>query len=241
VSKRVAQQTFRILSIDGGGVRGYLAAAILANIEEHLNAALKETVPLGQRFDLIAGTSVGGLIALGLASGRSASDLRELLLTLVPKVFGKHNRRFPFMHPLRPRYHVEVLERELQSLFGASTLADLTADVCVTAVSLIDAKPRLYKTDYSARNAGRLNERLVDVAMASAAAPTYFSARSSQYSANLVDGGLAANNPSVIALIDAVQFERPSKRGTQKPELNYMDLPNCVNRFLLRHGDHRWV
>ncbi|MDB5987841.1 MAG: patatin [Nevskia sp.] len=216
----MTQQAFRILSIDGGGVRGYLAAAILANIEDYLNSKLNETLPLGQRFDLIVGTSAGGLIGLGLALGRSAGELRALLLDLVPKVFGAGNRRSRLSRATKPRYGDAALESELQAVFGAHTLADLTTDACITSVSLIDAKPRLHKTDYFARNAGRLDERLIDVAMATSAAPTYFPARNSKYSANLVDGGLAANNPSVIGVIDALQFERPSKRGVHRPHLD---------------------
>lgn len=216
----MAEQTFRILSIDGGGVRGYLAAAILANIEEYLNSKRNEKLPLGQRFDLITGTSVGGLVGLGLALGLPAAELRDLLLELVPKVFGASNSRSLMSRITNPRYGAVALEAELEKVFGTKTLADLTTDVCITSVALIDAKPRLHKTDYFARNSGRLDEPLINIAMATAAAPTYFPARDAKYSANLVDGGLAANNPSVIGVIDAVQFERPSKRGVPRPALD---------------------
>lgn len=219
----MAEQAFRILSIDGGGVRGYLAAAILANIEEYLNGKRNEKLPLGQRFDLITGTSVGGIVGLGLALGRPAAELRDLLFKLVPKVFGAGNRSSRLSQIINPRYGAAALEDELNTVFGTSTLADLATDVCITSVALIDAKPRLHKTDYFARNAGRLDEPLINVAMATAAAPTYFPARTAKYSANLVDGGLASNNPSVIGLIDALQFERPSKRGMPRPILDVSD------------------
>lgn len=214
------KQTFRILSIDGGGVRGYLAAAILANIEAYINSKRNENLPLGQRFDLITGTSVGGMVGLGLALGRPAAELRDLLIELVPKVFGAGNRRSLLSSITNPRFGAAALEAELEKVFGTKTLGDLTTDVCITSVALIDAKPRLHKTDYFARNGGRLDEPLINVAMATSAAPTYFPARSAKYSANLVDGGLAANNPSVIGLIDALQFERASKRGIEKPVLD---------------------
>ena len=210
---------FKILSIDGGGVRGFLAASILANIEKYLNEATGHRTALGQRFDLISGTSAGGLIALGLGIGRAAGEVRDLFLTLVPAVFGNANRRSAWSTPKHPRYHSDPLQRALQQFLGDATLADLVSDVCVTSVSLIDAKPRLHKTDYLARNAGRLGERLVDVGLATTAAPTYLKAHSSTFSANLVDGGLAANNPSMVALVDALQFERKSKRGTERPVL----------------------
>ena len=208
---------FRILSIDGGGVRGYLAASILANIEIYLNAVTREEVPLGLRFDFIAGTSAGGLIALGLAHGRTALEIKNLFTSFVPKVFGADNRRSKLCSIRNPLYGSEPLEEAIREFFGTDELKDLVRDVCVTSVSLIDAKPRLHKTDYFARNIGRLNESLVDVSLATTAAPTYLAAHSSEYSANLVDGGLAANNPSVIAYIDALQFERESKRDCPAP------------------------
>lgn len=210
---------FRILSIDGGGVRGFLAAAILANIETYLDRVTGRAQPIGTKFDLIAGTSAGGLIALGLAMGHTASELRDLFIRLIPQVFGANNRARTWRRPKQPRYGSKALESLLTEFFGEAVLGDLVVDAVVTSVSLIDAKPRLHKTDYLARNAGRLSEKLVDVGMAATAAPTYLKAHSSEYSANLVDGGLAANNPSMIAVIDALQFERNSKRGTARPTI----------------------
>ena len=64
--------SFKILSLDGGGVRGYLSAKILSNLEDYLNNRAKEEMPIGQRFDFIAGTSTGGIIALALALGKTA-------------------------------------------------------------------------------------------------------------------------------------------------------------------------
>lgn len=214
---------FRILSIDGGGVRGYLSASILANVESYIDQLTGGSKPLGQRFDLIAGTSAGGIIALGLALGRKASDLRDLFAKLVPDVFSNANRTFAAVRGICPRYSAEPLLKHLNNFFMDATLVNLETDACITSVSLIDAKPRLHKTDYFARNTGRLNEKLTNIAMATSAAPTYFPAQSTIHSANLIDGGVAANNPSIIALVDALQFERPSKRGTPKPLLQAED------------------
>jgi hypothetical protein len=210
---------FRILAIDGGGVRGYLAASILANIEMYLDRITAKPMSIGRRFDLIAGTSVGGLIALGLALGRTAKELRNLFESFVPAVFADTNKTRFHVRGLYPRYSNGPLRKHLEAFFDNKTMADLVVDACVTSVSLIDAKPRLHKTDYFSRNKERLNESLVDVALATTAAPTYFPAHSTLYSANLVDGGLAANNPALVALVDALQFERPSHRGTEKPAL----------------------
>lgn len=224
----MADQKFKILSIDGGGVRGYLSVSVLAHVEAYLNAQRGENIPLGHRFDLIAGTSVGGLIALGLASGFSAADLRLRLEKLIPKVFGATSRRSIICWLLRPRYNASVLEQELRDLYGPRTLADLEVDTCITSVSLMDGKPKMHKTSYLARNQGRLDTPLVEVGLATAAAPTFFPARSSANWTKLVDGGIAANNPSVVALIDAWQFEGPSKRGTPPPLFNSGTGPGTV-------------
>lgn len=220
---------FRILSIDGGGVRGYLAASILANIEAYLNGLSGDAQPLGKRFDLIAGTSAGGLIAMGLALGRSAAEVRDLFVTSMPAIFGTQNRRSRLGQIKYPRYGSAPVEAALKEFFQGATLETLSVDACITSVSLIDAKPRLHKTDYLSRNTGRLSESLVDIGLATTAAPTYFQAHSSKFSANLIDGGLAANNPSMIALVDAMQFERKSKRGEPRPTLG----PNAAGDGIL--------
>ena len=198
-------------------MRGYLAASILAQIEQLIDQASGVARPLGQRFDLLSGTSAGGLIAIGLALGRTALELQQWFASFASQVFAANNRRATLRQPFAPRYLPTLLCDVLSDLFGTHTLADVRTDLCVTSISLENARPRLHKTDYFARNAARLDERLFDIALATTAAPTYFPAHSTKYSEGLIDGGLAANNPSLIALIDALQFERPSKRGTPVP------------------------
>ena len=79
----------KVLTLDGGGIKGYLTAKILKNIEQSLNEYRSEDINLGQRFDLIVGTSTGGIIATALAIGKSAKEIFELYETLIPKVFNK--------------------------------------------------------------------------------------------------------------------------------------------------------
>ncbi|MGA9851710.1 MAG: CBASS cGAMP-activated phospholipase [Gammaproteobacteria bacterium] len=206
---------FCVLSLDGGGSRGYLSIRYLENLETHLNRSTGRTVSLGERFDFIVGTSTGGIIALGLAVGISAGKIRELHETYLPKIFGPKARHLlPWW---RPKYDNRILRDFLIECFGRRCLADLNTDACIIGVGLQNAQSRLFKTDYLARNSGRLQERLVDVALCTSAAPTYFASHSSQHSSYIVDGGLCANNPSMIALVEALQFERKSKRG-RNPE-----------------------
>lgn len=209
---------FTILSLDGGGVRGFLSATVLANLEAFLNQRRGEQLPIGARFDLIAGTSTGGIQALGLAYGLPASALAAFFEAHSATVFSKRRRAGFFARIFRPAYDANILRSALETVFPApATLVDLKTDVCITSVSLQNAKPRLYKTDYLYRNSARLTESLVDIALSTSAAPTYFAAHSSKHSSNLVDGGVCANNPAIIALVDALQFQRPSKRGTKEP------------------------
>lgn len=136
--------------------------------------------------------------------------------------------RLPLDRVFRPKYGSKALEAQLTSFFGDKTLADLSTDACIVSVSLQDASPRLYKTDYLKRNAGRLDEKLADIGIATTAAPTYFPAHSMKYSADLIDGGVAANNPSMVALVDALQFEGRSKRGVQRPQLGDDAKPTAM-------------
>ena len=78
-------RTYRILSLDGGGIRGVFPAAFLARLEEHLQQ------PIGRYFDLIAGTSTGGIIAIGLGLGLSAGDIMKLYVEQGPAIFGQEH------------------------------------------------------------------------------------------------------------------------------------------------------
>lgn len=208
---------FRVLTIDGGGTRGVLSARILSNIETTLNRRYNQEVPIGKRFDFIVGTSTGGIIALALAMGRRADEVVRFYEEHIPNIFGKrHKARFPYWLG-SPFYKPESLRVALTEFFKDATLRDMSTDVCVTAVSLQNAAPRFYKSEYLTRNAARSDEKLVEIALATSAAPVYFPAHSMHRSASLIDGGICANNPSLVALVDALQFQVASKRGTPPP------------------------
>ncbi len=211
---------FRVLSLDGGGARGYLAAGFLARVEQYLDGATKQALPLGRRFDLICGTSTGGIIALGLAAGISAREIWSLYENLIPKVFDRSQRRSWPAWLFRPRYRGDVLRQQLDAFFGDKTLQrdHLVSDVCVTGVALTTGNPRLYKSDYLARNAAHLSERLADIALGASAAPIFFEAQSIAHSEWMIDGGVCCNNPAIVAFVDALQFERKSLRGTSPPK-----------------------
>jgi len=192
---------FKVLSLDGGGIRGYLSIKILANIEQILNEQNNEDINIGQRFDLIVGTSTGGIIASALAIGKSAKEVLGLYKDLIPKVFqSEENGVFA------PKYSNNILKKELHNILGDTTLSDVKTDLCITSVDVENATPRFHKSGYFDRNSPRLDEKLTDLALATSAAPTYFSLVSTKHSTNLTDGGVVANNPSMVGLIDAMQI-----------------------------------
>jgi len=215
----VDNQKFRILSLDGGGVRGYLSIRLLENIENHLNTKEGDQKPLGERFDLIVGTSTGAIIAGLLAIGKSAKEIRKLYENDIPVIFGKQMKRNVVSGIMFPKYKPNELLKKAESYFEDLTFEDVKTDLIVTSVDISTMTPRFYKSDFADKNKARADEKLSSAIVASASAPVYFPvARDLKHSDYLIDGGIVANNPSMVGIVDALTFERDSKHGTQKPD-----------------------
>src|SRR5580765_1488551 len=123
---------FRILSIDGGGIKGVFPAAFLAAIEENLPH------PISQYFDLITGTSTGGIIALGLGFGLSASQLLEFYIKRGPMIFPKERRRLWRRWTLDwfgSRYQSTALRSALTDVFGSAKLGQVKARVLIPSMN----------------------------------------------------------------------------------------------------------
>ncbi|HGM6414196.1 MULTISPECIES: patatin-like phospholipase family protein [Lysobacteraceae] len=205
-----------MLALDGGGARGYLTLKILEHVETYLNALTDATLPLGARFDLICGTSTGGIIALALALGQPVSAVSASYEAHLPRIFGAAMRRPSWIGTFRPRYRTDALRKAMQAFFGERTLEDVRTDVCVTATSLVNARPLLFRSDY-VQPAIHGHDRLVELALATSAAPTFFAAQSTAHWTDLVDGGLYANNPALLGVVEAFRFSRKSRRGMAPP------------------------
>jgi len=213
------RKKFKILSLDGGGVRGYLSIRILENIEQHLNKKEGNDIPIGLRFDLIAGTSTGAIIAGLLAIGKSAKEIRKLYENDIPVIFGQEMRRKTVSSIFFPKYKPNELQKRAKSYFEDLIFEDVKTDLIVTSVDISTMTPRFYKSDFADKNKRRADEKLADAIVASASAPVYFPvARDLKHSDYLIDGGIVANNPSMVALIDSLTFERESKRQVPKPK-----------------------
>ena len=209
---------FRILSLDGGGVRGYLSIRLLENIEKHLNEKEGNVKPLGERFDLIVGTSTGAIIAGLLAIGKSAKEIRELYEQDIQVVFGNQVKRNLLFRFIFSKYKSDGLQEKANRYFGDRTFEEVETDLIVTSVDISNMNPRFHKSNFADKNNKRSTEKLASAIVASASAPSFFpAARDLKHSDYLIDGGIVTNNPSLVGVVDALTFERASKRGTSRP------------------------
>jgi uncharacterized protein len=201
-------RNFRILAIDGGGIRGIFPAAVLAGLEERYLGGRS----VAEYFDLIAGTSTGGIIALGLAAGFTAADLRQLYVARGGDIFPPHGPD-PIGHLsrwlsaklrlLRYSYDQAALARILAEKLGDMKLGAARSRLCIPSFEGVHGEVYIFKTPHHPDFHKDLHEPMLKVALATSAAPTYYRPlRDGGYT--FVDGGVWANNPVMIALTEAL-------------------------------------
>jgi uncharacterized protein len=194
---------FHILSIDGGGICGILPASVLAEIE----GRFLKGESIATRFDMIAGTSTGGIIALGLGSGKTASEIRDIYVERGGTIFPRGNWLMRNLRKLRRivryKYDAKVLEGELYRILGQKLLGQSQVRLCIPSFEGRHGEPWIYKTPHHPDYTNDQHERMVRVGMATAAAPTYFRAFEND-GYFMVDGGIWANNPVMNAVTDAL-------------------------------------
>ena len=188
----------RILTIDGGGIKGVFPSAFLATVED----AIEDDI--ADYFDLIVGTSTGGIIALGLGLGLSAKELLAFYEEYGPTIF-KGNRGLRWLRWLgTSKYSKTPLGNALKSCFGDKRLGDSKKRLVIPSLNLENGEVHIYKTAHHPRLEMDYKESAVDVAMATASAPTYFPTHRSNAGVPLIDGGLWANNPVGMAVVEAI-------------------------------------
>ncbi|CAM9876458.1 unnamed protein product [Phaeothamnion confervicola] len=197
------ERDFRILAIDGGGIRGILPAAVLSELETQYLGGQS----IGRYFDLIVGTSTGGIISLGLGSGMTARELRDLYLTRGQEIFppAKHFRTVTrsLRGLLMPRFEQAALRKVLTDTLGNRILGDSTNRLCIPSCDGRYGDVYIFKTAHHPDYKKDWREAMIDIAIATAAAPTYFKPYA-KGGYRFVDGGLWANNPVMIGLVDAL-------------------------------------
>jgi len=178
------------LAICGGGYAGLFAAEFLARLESELGGQ-----PLGALFDLISGTSIGGLLALGLAKGMKAAELPGLLTQLGPALFGQ-----PGHGILRAKHDPKPLADEIDRIFGEAKLSSLKRLVLIPTVNMTAGEALVFSNRPHDTTASM---PIGEVALATSAAP-YFLPPHQADRRLYADGGLAANSPEALAAIEAV-------------------------------------
>ncbi|WP_417745608.1 CBASS cGAMP-activated phospholipase [Rosistilla oblonga] len=190
-------RNFYIISIDGGGFRGIFAAHILSKIEQQIGVQWKKT------FSLFAGTSTGSILAAGLACGLRAKDLLDFYNDHGHIIFRRRTRSwFDPCKLFSSHYSSKELKKLLDKKLGETRLGQVTTPLIIPSVDILNGKVHVLKSGYSEDFCRDPEVRVSDAVLASCSAPTYFDPHFvDPY--ELVDGGLWANNPSMVAAIDA--------------------------------------
>lgn len=225
---------YRILALDGGGVKGLFTARVLARLVERRPDLL-------ERADLLAGTSTGGILALALAAGRSPAELARILRRDAAKVFDDSfwDDLVDLGTAVGADYRPTGLARVLRREFGKRRLRDLRRRVLVPAFDL-DAppqgrRPRMWKPKFFHNFPGADSdgaELLVDVALRTSAAPTFFPSYQ-----GYVDGGVVANNPSMAALAQALD---PRAGGQRLEQVRLLSLGAGTEPKFVHGSRHDW-
>ncbi|MEJ2282087.1 MAG: patatin-like phospholipase family protein [Desulfobacterales bacterium] len=206
---------FKILSIDGGGIRGIIPAVVLGEIEKITGK------PISSLFDLVAGTSTGGILALGLAKPKSDGSPEHSAQKLVGLYDseGSHIFRRSFFHKIlslgnlsNAKYPTSGLEDALDRYFGEAMLSETLVDLVIPSYDIEKRLP-IYFTSYFARGRPGFDHKMRYVAQSTASAPTYFKpfklkTGSEVGHLSLIDGGVFANNPTLAALSEATGSRR---------------------------------
>jgi hypothetical protein len=241
---------FQALALSGGGYRGLFTAKALAVMEAHTGR------PIGQHFDLVAGTSIGGIIALAVAFESPMAQVVDVFEKHGADIFPPQKKPTSALGRLvdllrfwsKPRYSDEALRSVISKFIPAdATLADAKHAVAIPAVNVTEGRPQVFKTRHVAAWNRDWKTSAVEIALATAAAPTYFSL--TEIGNNLfADGGLFANAPDLIALHEAEYFFNVSPSAirllsvgttTQKYSVSY----SAGRRFGIQHwmSDQRLI
>lgn len=224
---------FRVLSLDGGGIRGLYSAALLQQLAVRIArltpGAPEERLDLGAKFDLIVGTSTGSIIAVAVAAGLPLEDVVEMYRRESRRIFerpmplkgsgcfaGLQRLLWTLKNIAGPANRSSALRAALTTVLGDETLGQVyqrrNIALCVPTVDAETGRAWVFKTPHVRRLTRDNNYRLVDVCMASAAAPIYFPLHripspnpGSKAVHSFVDGGLWANDPVMVALAEALE------------------------------------
>lgn len=230
---------YRVLCLDGGGIRGLYTASLLHQLTLRFarlnNQSITERLDFGANFDLIVGTSTGSLLATALAAGTPLDDVIALYRTEARNIFQSP---MPLQHgcltdklraflwtarqAFSPANNSDALRKALHKVLGDETFAELFSrrkiSLCIPTLNAETQKAWVFKTPHGTRLTRDNHYKLIDACMASAAAPLYFPIHgipSPEPGVNstawFVDGGLWANDPVLVGMAEALEFAAPER------------------------------
>lgn len=184
----------KMLSIDGGGIRGVFAIAILQEIEN------KYKKPIYELFDCFAGTSTGSIIAASITCKISMDKLMASYKKYGKKIFVKQAKVGFFKSIYSDRY----LRRFFQKAFGDLSLSDIQKPLLIPAVDITHGKPFVHRSNFGFQEETDNSVQLWDAVLSSCSAPVYFPPNNINNRYLSIDGGLWANNPSLVCMTEAL-------------------------------------
>ncbi|MDR6571350.1 CBASS cGAMP-activated phospholipase [Chitinophaga ginsengisegetis] len=241
------KKKFTILSIDGGGIRGLIPAKVLSDLEREL----KRTDPdkkFHEHFNLICGTSTGAILAIAISLGIPASDLVEFYRENAKAIFPKWYLR---VIPRKSRaiitsiYSNKSLRKKLEEVFAAANngipplINDLKTNICIPVFNGNDGQINVLKTKHHEGYSRDYKLPAHEVALSSASAPVYFPPHTFRFSnehgsginVNMIDGGIFANNPSLIGILEATE-----KLGYEFSDIRLLSLGTGKGRHVIKTG-----
>ena len=218
---------FQILSLIGGGIRGAFVTSYLKELEQKLGR------PIADCFDLIAGTSTGGIVAAGLAYGMSAEKMHQFYVDHGASIFTKRQPYrakgiYRFLFPpvnwifkkrtggdldsaFRSRYCPHALQSAFDEGFGEKTLGDIQCTrLIMPAFNLTKGEPHVFRSQHLPKAVHDKDIKIADAVVATTAAPTYFPHQQIKGEA-FVDGGVWVADPSMLAVAEAIRIQQFSK------------------------------
>ena len=231
----VSSKPFRVLSLDGGGMRGLYTATVLDTVAKHFaSRRAVESLDIGKGFDLIVGTSTGGILAAALAHGQPLRKVIDLYRIEGAKIFTdpmpdtaeRFNLiRWLWRNKSKASNHNGHLKSVLTNFFQSETLGQMYQrrgiSLCIPSVKAEQQTTKVFKTPHNSRLTFDAGYRLVDVCLATSAAPIFLPLVDvpdpMAVGQNFVyaDGGLWANNPVLVGILEALEMTASSKRPIQ--------------------------
>ena len=237
--------SFRILALDGGGIKGAFTAAILATLERSIG------VPITDHFDMVAGTSTGGILAIGLGMGLSSHQMLNFYRNRGPVIFpvtSFHKKlKYNLRHLFRPKYSKNLLFKELEKAYfpdgNKKVLGNSKCRLVIPAYDAVSGACHTFRTPHSPLLNFDEHTNAAEVALATAAAPTYFSSAKVGNiiaNANYFDGGVWANCPAMAAIIEAVCYLNVPIDRIDILSIGTTEEPYTVKN-MIRAGGGKWA